>query len=97
MKLPTALGIGLVLAVISVASPAFACDAAGPNTHAGVVTGIDAAKNTLTLRDAQTGKNLTFQAPPGLLKGIALKDQVTVGFTTEGTSLKATSVRKAGG
>ena len=89
--------VAFALAVLpSVAlSPAWGCEAAGPNTHMGVVTAVGGG--SVTLKDAETGKNITFVAAPAQLKGVAVKDQVTIKFTPEGSTLRATSVTKAGG
>ena len=91
--------ISLALAVMLLVgwclSPAWACETAGPNTHLGVITAVDAG--SVTLKDAQTGKNLKFLASPQLLKGVAVKDQVAIVYTSEGKTLRATAITKAGG
>jgi hypothetical protein len=85
--------LALVLSlVLSPASAALACQAAGPNAHIGVVTAV--GQNSLTLRDAESGMNLTFVATPEQIKGIAVKDMVTVVFSPEGDKLIAKSVKK---
>jgi hypothetical protein len=71
-----------------------ACEGAGPNTHVGVVTALDAGKHTLSLQDAETGKVLTFTATPDLLKGIAVRDEVQVVYAPEGKTLRATAIKK---
>lgn len=83
----------LVLAALLLPAAATACEVAGPNTHLGTVMALDAAGHTLTLRDAQTGQDLTFVAAPGLLQGIAVRDRVTVVYTEEGGRLTATAIR----
>ena len=87
VALTVLLGLGL--------APAWACDVA-PNTHLGVITAVDVPGSTVTLKDAQTGKNLKFLAKPELLKGLAVKDQVAIVYATEGQALRATSITKAG-
>ncbi len=89
-----ALTIMALITMLSSTSAALACEAAGPDAHVGIVTAVDQTRSTLTLRDAETGKRLTFQAGPDLLRGIAPKDMVTVRFTPEGQELKATSIAK---
>ena len=84
-----------LLALVTAAAPALACDAAGPNTHMGVVTSVDTAQKTFTLKDAQTGKPLTFVASPELLQGLKVKDEVSVVYATEGAKLRAMSIKKA--
>lgn len=78
--------------VLSLVSAALACQTAGPNTHIGIVTAVD--RQSLTLKDAESGMNLTFVAMPEQLTGIAVKDTVTVVFTPEGEKLVAKSVKK---
>lgn len=77
------------------AAPAVACESAGPDTHVGVVTGVDTAKNTVTLKDAETGAKLTFMTRPELLKGVRVNDQIVVGFAEDGQTLRATSIRQS--
>jgi hypothetical protein len=79
----------------AVPAPALACESAGPNAHIGTVTAIDNAQKTITLKDAESGKNLTFTATPELLRGIAVKDQVIVKYAADGARLRATSVTKS--
>lgn len=91
----TYFALALTVLVSLCFSPAWACDTAGPNTHLGVITAVDGG--SVTLKDAQTGQNLKFLASPLLLKGVAVKDQVAIVFTTEGKTLRATAITKAGG
>jgi hypothetical protein len=93
------LTVVLVVVVLlgGLTAPAAACEAAGPNTHVGVVVAVNAAQSTLTLKDAETRKDLTFVAPAALLSGLAVKDQIAVTYAQEGNRLKATAIRKLGG
>jgi hypothetical protein len=84
----------LALAVLGAAAAAPACEMAGPDTHLGTVMAVDAAQGTLTIRDAQTRVNLTFLAAPGLLQGLAVRDEVAVVYAKDGERLRATAVRK---
>lgn len=89
------LALGIALATLAATSPIWACSLAGPNTHIGTVKAVDTSKNTLTMKDAETGEDLTFVADkPEMLKGIAPKDRVTVVFTAQGKRLRATSIKK---
>ena len=90
----TRLVLALVLSLMLLASApaAFACEMAGPNAHMGTVTAL--SPQSFTLKDAESGMNLTFAASPELLKGLAVKDQVTVVFAKEGQTLRATSIKK---
>jgi hypothetical protein len=94
MKRLCTLAVVTLLGVFASTSPALACEAAGPDAHVGVVTAVDHTRNTLTLRDAETGKRLTFVAGGDLLRGITAKDTVTVRFAPEGEVLRAVSIAK---
>lgn len=97
MKSPVTLVLALVVAIVAIAAAAPACEMAGPNTHVGIITAIDTAKSTLTLRDAQTNKDLTFLARAEMLKGVAVKDEVAIIYAQDGGTLRATAIRKVGG
>jgi hypothetical protein len=85
----------LALVALALPAAAVACEVAGPNTHVGTVVAVDAAKHTLTLRDAQTSKDLTFVASPEVLRGVAVRDQVAVVYAENGGRLTATAIRKS--
>ena len=82
----------LSLVTASLAPQALACELAGPNAHVGIVTALD--QKSLILKDAGSGMDLTFVATPEQLKGVAVKDTVTVVFSPEGGKLVARSVKK---
>ncbi len=85
--------LALALALIlSPSSAALACRLAGPNAHIGAVTAL--GRQSLTLKDAESGMNLTFVATPEQLEGLAVKDRVTVEFTPQGKTLVVKSVKK---
>ena len=89
------LALAISLVTLAAAPAAWGCSVAGPNTHIGTVTAVDTGQHTLTMKDAETGENLTFVAEkPEMLKGIAPRDQVTVVFTAQGKTLRATSIKK---
>ena len=95
MRLLRIFALTLALVLLATAPAAWACSIAGPNTHIGTVKAVDPAKHTLTMKDAETGEDLTFVADrPEMLKGIAPKDRVTVVFTAQGKTLRATSIKK---
>jgi len=68
--------IGLVVAAV----PVWACDAAGPNTHVGVVKQLDAKSKRLTIEDAQTGKPMVFVAESTQLAALNIGDQIAVKY-----------------
>lgn len=74
-------------------SPAWACSMAGPNTHIGVVTDVNASANTFTMMDAETQHPITFVATPELLKGLSKSQQVTVTFHKTGKNLTAKTIQ----
>ncbi len=87
--------LAIALVTLAAASAAWGCSVAGPNTHIGTVKAVDIAQSTLTVKDAETGEDLTFVADtPEMLKGIAPRDRVTVVFTEQGKTLRATSITK---
>lgn len=87
--------LAIALVTLAAAPAAWGCSVAGPNTHIGTVKAVDTSQNTLTMKDAETGEDMTFVADtPEMLKGIAPKDQVTVVFTARGKTLRATSIKK---
>jgi len=82
---------GLVLVSASSAS---ACDAAGPNTHVGIVTAIDLTRKILTLKDAETTRPIAFVATAEQLRGVKLEDEVSVTYVVDGKQLRATSIKR---
>src|SRR5262249_50589930 len=56
------------------APSSFACEAAGANTHIGVVTVVDLPRRTFTLKDAETAKPIVFVATTEQLKGVKVDD-----------------------
>ena len=53
----------------------------------------DGARGLLTIRDAETGRALTFRATAEQVKGVASGETVLVKFRREGGDLTAVSVR----
>lgn len=81
---------GVILAPVS----AWACDAAGPNTHIGKVMSVDATKMTFTIRDAQTRSPITFIAKDtSIIDGLkGINGMITVNYEEEGDDLTAVGV-----
>jgi len=82
---------GLVLVSASSAS---ACDAAGPNTHVGIVTAIDLTRKILTLKDAETTRPIAFVATAEQLRVVKLEDEVSGIYVVDGKQLRATSIKR---
>ncbi|NIR31923.1 MAG: hypothetical protein GWN84_21970 [Gammaproteobacteria bacterium] len=74
---------------------AWACGAAGPNTHVGPVVSFDAEEGTFTILDAETQKPVTFRSDtPTVLTLSGAKGPVMVHYEkTEGSALRAIEVR----
>ena len=72
-----------------------ACDSAGPSTHIGTVTKVDAKNKTFTIQDAQTRGAITFAASNEIIDGLRdAKGSVMVNYEEiEGSdNLKALGV-----
>lgn len=82
--------LGALIAPIS----AWACDAAGPSTHIGKVTSVDAKKMTFTIRDAQTSSPITFIATSAdIIEGLKnANGMITVNYEEDGDDLTAVGV-----
>jgi len=70
-----------------------ACGNLGPNTHAGIVEHIDAKAGTLTLVDAETGKEITFLVPADLLASLKPNSRVMINFKVDGRTLVAQKIQ----
>lgn len=78
----------LVLGFV-IAAPAFACKGAGENAHMGVITAINQADKTVTLKDAETGQPIVFKASEDVLKTAIANSKVTIHYKKEGKDLIA--------
>jgi hypothetical protein len=80
----TILVVGAVLALPLVQPhAAVACKGAGAFKHMGVVTAVDSAAQTVTIKDAETGEPVTFSATVDQLKSVKPGDEVLIGFLEE--------------
>jgi hypothetical protein len=87
--------LGLTALLLAFATPAPACESAGPNTHIGVVTAVDGKAGTFALKDAESQMDLKFRATAEQLRNLAVGDQVTVTYAEEGKALRARTIRKS--
>jgi hypothetical protein len=71
----------------------WACKSAGPNTHVGNVTMIDAKAKTFTIQDAETDQPVTFAATDTILNELKVKDRVMVGYKEEKGRMVAVDIR----
>lgn len=87
---------GFVLAAGVLAAPmvSMACDGAGPATHIGKVSAVDAPGKKFTITDVQTKGPITFVANDDIIKGVQdAKGMVTVKYEeVSGGGLKAVGV-----
>lgn len=85
----------IFLALFTMASQAaWACDAAGPNTHVGAILNVNAAEKTFTIRDAETQVPITFVANNEIIDGLkGATGNIMVNFEeTDSSKLKAIGV-----
>ena len=82
--------LGALLAPVTV----WACDSAGPSTHIGKVTALDAKKMTFTILDAQTRDAITFVATDlAIINGLkGVNGMITVNYEEDGDDLTAVGV-----
>jgi len=84
---------GVIVAVICLASPAFACEQAGQDTHVGKIKAIDVAQSSLTILDMGMNKPVTFVAAPEQLKGLSLGQMVVVKYSQAGEQLRVEKIQ----
>lgn len=90
-KLFAAAAVTAVLAGSPIAG--WACDGAGPATHIGKVTAIDAAGKKFTIKDVQSQGPITFSATDDIIKGVqGAKGMVTVKYQEKDGALTAVGV-----
>jgi len=81
----------MMMAGLALSTSAYACDAAGPNTHVGQVLSVDG--NHFTIRDAQTGGPISFTAGEKMQSSLpAPGDNVSIKYSGDEKELIAESV-----
>jgi len=81
----------IMMTGLALSAPAYACDAAGPNTHVGQVLSV--AGNPFTIRDAQTGGPIAFTAGEQMQGSMpAQGDNVAIKYSGDKKDLIAESV-----
>lgn len=83
---------GVIVSMLVLALPAFACELAGPNTHIGEIKAIDLGRSSLTVLDRQMKKPFTFLAALEQLRGLSLGQLVIVRYSEAGAQLKAEEI-----
>lgn len=86
-------GVLLVAGLIAAPMASWACDGAGPATHIGKVTAVDAAAKKFTIKDVQSQGPITFTATEEIIKGLTgAKGMVTVKYHEQDGALTALGV-----
>ncbi|MDH4228120.1 MAG: hypothetical protein OEW11_00040 [Nitrospirota bacterium] len=88
---------GLVVAVglamgLATGTPALACGPDEYMTHVGTVAAIDPAAMTLTLVDAETGKNLVFKVTAEQIATLTLNGRVSINYAEDNGALVAQKI-----
>ena len=84
---------GMVVALLLLPlgiDPVQACKSAGPNKHVGVLIGV--SSDSFVLRDAETQKELTFQASNEIIQKLEGKQRVVISFEEKDGKLIAVGV-----
>jgi hypothetical protein len=85
----------LLAALAFGSAPAIACDSLGENMHMGNIVSIDRSSNTFVILDAESQKQIRFNASKEVLKPVAVNDMVEVGYEVIGDGeLRATSLSR---
>jgi len=82
-------------AVVMMASGTiWACSALGPNTHVGVLLGVDQTARTFSILDAETNQPVTLRADDTLMSIVEnAEGQIVVDYEeTESSELRATRI-----
>ena len=83
----------LVVSMIAAPVASWACDGAGPATHIGKVSAVDAAAKKFTIKDVQSQGPITFKATDEIIKGLKeAKGMVTVKYHEQDGALTALGV-----
>jgi hypothetical protein len=74
------IAVGLISVTAVAAGPVWACKAAGPDTHVGVITQLNAKERQFTITDAETGKPMIFIADSTQMAALNIGDQIAVKY-----------------
>lgn len=86
-------GAVVMAGLLAMPMASWACDGAGPSTHIGKISSVDAAAKKFTITDVQTKGPITFAANEEILKGVKdAKGMVTVKYEEDGGKLTALGV-----
>jgi hypothetical protein len=85
--------IGVISVVAVATGPAWACKAAGPDTHVGVVTQLNGKERQFTITDAETGKPMVFIADSKQMAALNIGDQIAVSYEKHDGAMVATRIQ----
>jgi hypothetical protein len=88
----TSIVISLMIALLTLSAPAFACKSAGPDKHVGVIVSINLKEHILVLKDAETGEEMTFKAAEQLIKAVQPKQNAVVTYEKTDKGMVATKI-----
>jgi hypothetical protein len=85
--------ISIIIAGLTLSSPAFACKSAGPNKHVGIIVSVNLKEHTLVLKDAETGEEMIFKAAEQLIKPVQPKQNAIVTYEKTDQGMVATKIK----
>jgi len=85
--------VGLISVMAVMAGPAWACKAAGPNTHVGVITQLNTKERQFTITDAETGKPMIFIADAKQMAALNMGDQIAVSYEDHNGTMVAKRIQ----
>ncbi len=86
-------GAVMMAGLLAMPMASLACDGAGPSTHIGKVSSVDATAKKFTITDVQSKGPITFAATEEILKGVKdAKGMVTVKYQEKDGGLTALGV-----
>lgn len=86
-------GAVMMAGLLAMPMASLACDGAGPSTHIGKISSVDAAAKKFTITDVQTKGPITFTANEEIIKSVKdAKGMVTVKYEEQGGNLNAMGV-----
>ena len=86
-------GAVMMAGLLAMPIASWACDGAGPSTHIGKVSSVDAAAKKFTITDVQTKGPITFTANEEIIKSVKdAKGMVTVKYEEDAGKLTAMGV-----
>jgi hypothetical protein len=85
--------VTLISVMTVMSGPAWACKGAGPNTHVGVITQLNAKDLQFTITDAETGEPMKFIADSKQLAALSMGDQIAVSYEDHNGTMVAKRIQ----